>query len=161
MIGNYNKNKDMTKEESLEVLRKGNELADKLIEVLQKELGDEVPSSITLYAAAKFTASILYAVRKQTNDDTIEKDFFVFVKTLLGNVIDSSLALDMQNLSREAEQKLAEHKKRMAEFDKEMEGFDRRYDEFKRKIAENEIRLSVLKQEHNLIIHSSDEDKLN
>lgn len=151
----------MTEEEGLEVLRKGNELADKLIEVLQKELGDEVPSSITLYAAAKFTASILYAMRKQTNDDTIEKEFFGFVRTLLGNVIDNSLAEDMQNLTKEAEQKLADHKKRIAELDKDMEGFDRRYEELKRKIAEKEIRLSVIKQEHDLITNSSDEDKLN
>ena len=151
----------MTREEGIEVLRKGDELADKLIEVLQKELGDEVPSSITLYAAAKFTASILYAVRKQTNDDTIEKDFFVFVRSLLGNVIDNSVAQDMQNLTREAEQKLAEHKKRIAELDKELESFDKRCKEYKRKIVENEIRMSVLKQEHDLIIQSSEEDKLN
>ena len=145
----------------MEVLRKGNELADKLIEVLQKELGDEVPSSVTLYAAAKFTASILYAVQKQTDDDTIVKEFFGFVKTLLGNVIDNSVAQDMQNLIREAQQKLAEQRKRFEELNKGIESIDKRANEFKRKIAENEIRLSVVKQEHDLITHSNDEDKLN
>lgn len=151
----------MTREEGLEALNKGNELANKLVEVLHKELGDEIPSTITLYAAAKFTAAILYAVRKQTDDDTIEKGYFEVVRVLLGDKVEKSEAQAMQNKIREAEQKLAEHNKMLEELDKEIDSFDKRHEEYKRKIAENEIRLNVLKREHDLIIESSDKNKLN
>lgn len=151
----------MTEKEGMEFLRKGDELANKLLQVLQKELGDEVPSSITLYAAAKFTAGILYAVRKETNDTTIEKGFFDVVRVLLGDVVEKSEAHAMQNKIREAEQKLAEHRKMIEELDKEIDSFDKRHEEYQRRIAENEIRLNVIKREHDLIIASSDKDKLN
>ena len=151
----------MTKEEGLEVIRRGNELADKLIEVLQKELGDEVPRSVMLYVAAKFTASILNVVRKQTDDDTIVKDFFGFMRTLMGDVVEKSEVQAFQNKIREAEQKMAEQRKKFEELDNDIESIDKRTNEYKRRIAENNIRLNAIKQGLNSIIHSSDDDKLN
>jgi hypothetical protein len=44
----------MTEDKRIEVIEKGNELAGKFMEVLQKEFGEGVPTSILLYAAAKF-----------------------------------------------------------------------------------------------------------
>ena len=141
-------------DEGQEVLRKGDELANKLIEVLQKELGDEIPCNITLYAAAKFAASILYAVRKQTNDDIIEKGFFYTVKSLLDDESEKPEAESMSNPLREAEQALAE-------LEKDIKVFDREYDDLKRKITENEMRSRVIKQKRDLITKMNDDDMLN
>ena len=151
----------MTEEKRNEVIKKGNELADRLIEVLQKELGEEVPSTILLYAAAKFSASILYGVRKQTDNDTKVNGFFHVVSSLLAEKIEDSEIQAFQDKIREARQKFAEHRKMEAELDKEIESLDRRCADFKRKIEEQNRKLYVTKQKFRLINQSSDDDKLN
>ena len=107
----------MTKKKDKEVIRKGNELADKLIEVLRKELGEESPTSITVYAAAKFSASVLYGVRKLTEDDAAVKVFFYAVSSFLGDEIESSDIQAVLDKVKEARQKFAEHRKMEAELE--------------------------------------------
>ena len=158
----------MTKKKDKEVIRKGNELADKLIEVLRKELGEESPTSITVYAAAKFSASVLYGVRKLTEDDAAVKVFFYAVSSFLGDEIESSDIQAVLDKVKEARQKFAEHRKMEAELDKEIESIDRKCNEIKRKILENKRkilenkrRLDVIKQKYHMIKQSSDDDNLN
>lgn len=136
-------------------------MADKLIEVLRKELGEESPTSITVYAAAKFSASVLYGVRKLTADDAAVKVFFYAVSSFLGDEIESSDIQAVLDKVKEARQKFAEHRKMEAELDKEIESIDRKCNEIKRKILENKRRLDVIKQKYHMIKQSSDDDNLN
>ena len=151
----------MTEEKGKEILKKGNELADKLVEVLQKELGEEVPSTMTLFAAAMFSARILNAARKQMDDVAIVNDFFYAVGSLLGNEIEASELQTVHDKIREARQKVAEHRKMEAVIDKNIEIFDRRWADLKRKIEEQNRKLYATKQKFYLINQSSDDDKLN
>ena len=151
----------MTEEKGKEIIKKGNELADKLVEVLQKELGEEAPSTTTLFAAAVFSARIFNAVRKLTDDDSTVKGFFYAVSSLLGDEIENSELQAVEDRIMEARQKFAEHRKMEAEIDKEIESLDRRCADFKRRIDEQNRKLYATKQKFYLINQSSDDDKLN
>ena len=151
----------MTEEKGKEIIKKGNELADKLVEVLQKELGEEASSTISIFAAAVFSARIMNAVRKLTDDDSIVKGFFYAVSSLLGDEIENSELQAVEDRIMEARQKFAEHRKMEAEIDKEIESLDRRCADFKRRIDEQNRKLYATKQKYRLINQSSDDDKLN
>ena len=73
----------MAETESDIFLKQADDIVDKLMIALRKEVGEEVPPSLMMYVAAKLSAGVLLTLQEEGDLPSLADDFNRLVKKLM------------------------------------------------------------------------------
>lgn len=101
----------MTEKEDEELVKKGNEIVEHLMETLHNEMGEGVKLILMKYIVAKFAASNILVVQEMTEQSDIEDEFFDLTRKMMAIMGEHMKIQSLKNMQNDIQKKVEDLKK--------------------------------------------------